>query len=80
MVEGEPSAHSSLALGPPSPGTVFREGFVASTHFFLSKWVGNNANARKFLLCQGKGYRLIQSKSMLAKHACAPHAAGTGNV
>lgn len=34
----------------------------------------------KFLPCQGKGNGLIQTQSMLAKPAFAPHATGAGNA
>lgn len=36
--------------GPFTYGAAFREGDVATTHFFLSKWVGNSTNARQISL------------------------------
>lgn len=69
-----------LRPGAPAPGTAFREGDVATTHFFLSKRVGNNANARQFLPCQGKGNGLTQTQSTAATCAFAPRATGASDA
>lgn len=69
VVKPAPSAHSRPAPGPPSPGTAFREGDVATTHFFLSKWLGNNANTRQICPVSGKR-KWANTKPIHASYVC----------